>query len=939
MFARELKQEYDPNHVQLLERPLAGGRPLSYQIQKSGASLDRDDARRQLPSQNPDFHNTSRDMSTPPPTTMDEEDPDSDSFGQRPITSPSPGKSSMSRASLFGAKNSPFDPRREIWSDEEVRKALPKLRATHRQTKSVTFDAAPPQINEYEMTTPVPSSAASSLREGSFDSEDNDDSFEGEHGFEIEDSFDASLEDTDKTPVVLPDEWRFMSPGSADDETISGDEDPFYDEYGSPEPEATPVSNNKKNRFNSRIESLDSNGERRPLPPLPPSNTTQNPEHARLTSALEHASGVSRGMPLPLRPASYSKADINDIGNGSLSLEDRLRLMMTQDQENYETQRERRMRRAAAKDRSAERDCEESDLMSEPADEIASDECSRSPRISRDSILRNIQSQHEIPEDEDNTPTRTPSPDQFYPLDLDPDVPIPSLESDSQVEDDTITVKEETEHEIDLYAIPEFNGERDQSDDDEEHGDHGDFDDDKSSRYSYGSKDHQLNHSGANDSFEDEFHDMTPDEHRQLTSPSTKRASDVSNRDVEQPLDMEFLSYVDQSTPPAESQVSLASHLDVSSIDNPIPRPETPKQNHDAVEEDDDENNNDEDRIPTPDSVIHRSVSEDGSPEPSAIPDPISTVKAPGALLKTRPSLAPADAASMAAIRRKVSGQEPPPTLESREPEETQETQETKETKETAPAQETPVGDSTDDVDPDKTEEPESPPVDNALPAGKRLASLVKLDIPVGSTDEGLGFGLDEEFDRVIEAQKVAFEHSNSQFSYNSPEFKTPPEKSVAPAIHPPHKFTEQSPADTTTPKQRGYLMRQNTKVVVASSRPEDEPNPTNGDAENNPGPNPVVTSPRKASQLTWTTEPWNGKSRRQSIKVAGNIPRKKVPGEPVPPLPGHESNVKGSTNGNAEEAELTPPNEDLGDDEDRGRLFVKVVGVKDLDLPLPRGK
>jgi hypothetical protein len=35
--------------------------------------------------------------------------------------------------------------------------------------------------------------------------------FEAESSIERDDSFDASLEDIEKTPVVLPEDWRFMS--------------------------------------------------------------------------------------------------------------------------------------------------------------------------------------------------------------------------------------------------------------------------------------------------------------------------------------------------------------------------------------------------------------------------------------------------------------------------------------------------------------------------------------------------------------------------------------------------------------------------------------------------------------------------------------------------------------------------------------------------------
>jgi hypothetical protein len=55
----------------------------------------------------------------------------------------------------------------------------------------------------------------------------------------------------------------------------------------------------------------------------------------------------------------------------------------------------------------------------------------------------------------------------------------------------------------------------------------------------------------------------------------------------------------------------------------------------------------------------------------------------------------------------------------------------------------------------------------------------------------------------------------------------------------------------------------------------------------------------------------------------------------PAPPLPGQESNVKDMP-GYVEESDINGGAEEFEDGEDRGRLFVKVVGVKDLKLPLP---
>lgn len=129
--------------------------------------------------------------------------------------------------------------------------------------------------------------------------------------------------------------------------------------------------------------------------------------------------------------------------------------------------------------------------------------------------------------------------------------------------------------------------------------------------------------------------------------------------------------------------------------------------------------------------------------------------------------------------------------------------------------------------------------------------------------------------------------------------------------------------------------MRQNTKVVVADNRNDEEPAPLDEPSQDARGTRSAGSSPRKASQQTWTTVPWNGQHRRPSVKMAGAIPKKKpVPGS-VPPLPGQASNVQ-EAQPTIEENEAGP---DFEDGEERGRLFVKVVGIKYVDLPLPRGK
>lgn len=133
---------------------------------------------------------------------------------------------------------------------------------------------------------------------------------------------------------------------------------------------------------------------------------------------------------------------------------------------------------------------------------------------------------------------------------------------------------------------------------------------------------------------------------------------------------------------------------------------------------------------------------------------------------------------------------------------------------------------------------------------------------------------------------------------------------------------------------QKGYLTRQNTKVVVASNRN------FSGESDDTISANPSTTAARSAaspskanarlpsSEQHFKAEPWNGKQRRKSMRTAS---ASRVDDGPAPPLPGQESAL-----GIVTEDPSLLDETDLGDTE-RGRLFIKVVGVSQLDMPLPR--
>ncbi|KAJ5084170.1 hypothetical protein NUU61_008749 [Penicillium alfredii] len=836
-------QEYDPAQVYLPQRPLAADR-----------SPQRDSQMNLAKSQLPDEMNASP-VPRPPSPSKDQA---------------SPGKSSLSKGSRFGKG---FDPQSDIWSEYDS--------AGHRHAKSVTFDAAPPQVNEYEMTTPDPSSIASGSRDNSYDSEEEEDiSFEHESSVERDDSFDASLEDIEKTPVVLPEDWRFMSPGSVD-----GDEDPFVGDDEGRE-DSVPVEG--KSPRHGRVESLDSNGERRPLPPLPSVSRMSGSQPSspdKLATALELGSGGQRNLPSPPAPASYTKSDLG----GAMSLEERLRLMMLHERENdeHDGEHDRGELNVTAQQSSEIKELHNTDDDNAPTGDDAKDNVFSPPRISRDSILRDIRKNDSFEEDDydDSQFASSPHPYDHY----DPDVPIPSLENDDDDDTGSVIIKEE-DHDEDLYTIPDFY---------QNMSDHSLSSRDQRAKY-----DEDSNYSLKSAAENTENHHGSRSSGHATPVPEEEGAAGP----IEQP---------NEEAAKEDPKAAEAQPLDMASIRHSLGRPVTPEAGEEQVSE-----------PSTPESVIRHPVEgEEGGEEveeeqeaeissDESVPEPVATIRAPGAGLKTRPSLTPADMESMAATRRKISGQHPPPM-----PDLTKQA-------------------SNDSAKSNRQQKQADLPPQLSLPNNlvNRQPSLMKLDIPFSIQEESLGSGLNKEFDRVIETQKVAFELALSQLSSHSLP-SSQEQISLNPGIPGFSNLVKlAAPANTSCDKQRGYLMRQNTKVIVASSHNEEESAPAPEKATQDPrGTKSAGSSPRKPSQQTWTTVPWNGQMRRPSTKIGTGIPKKKpVPGS-VPPLPGQSSNVQEAP-ASIEETEPAVP-ECFEDGEERGRVFVKVIGLKYLDLPLPRGE
>lgn len=932
MFAIEQSSQYDPSRPSILD-----GRPHSMQFTRHQSPIRGSEVTRK--------ENVAPSYTSPvqpqAKNSLEEQDHATNlitPLSPSRLNSP-PTKSSLSKKTGAAFRRSGFDPETGIWEDDDdiQSRQLPAGRGLHRHQKSVTFDQKPPQVNEYEMATPAPSSCASGSREGSYQSnedyEDEDASFERGSSMDQDDSFDASLEDTDKTPVVLPEDWRFMSPNTANKDLSRGEEDVFDDDCGSPAPTAQPGTLASRPHQTS-ASSLDSNGQSRPLPPLPPGGGRQS-KNEKLSGTLERLSISGRSLPTPPMSAGISKADIQKMGvSSSLTGDDRLRLMALQEQE-----RERRMRRMGSKETSPVRDASlEKFHMPRVADSEMSESRDSTPQLSRAAVLQALRSDpgQDSRESSEGLDVETQGRDVSY----DPDVPIPSLEDPTQPK-----IKQEEQEEEDLYSITDFYSRR-VSDSETS----ATQDDDLTSQYSQASQ-APVAHPIIPDTEEGQDTPKARSPTRELISQAENRMSlpeftDFGNASG---FDVGFGSYLannDEKAKPNHGATQSTDLPDLAALRQSIQRSYTPEIQHRqyqaplsaAVEE----------AVPgSPGSVVRHSNRHSNVPLNDG--SDMSDTKSAAHDDSDR-SVSPSESGSVV-----VHDKEPSPVSPI-----------------SAEFEDKPDSLSADPVNSTRMEEQQTQTSHKILESN-RVSSLVQLDIPHDSLDEGLGLGLEKEFDRVVEAQKVEFELSLQRLYYPfngrfpSVEFPCPrdprienpmdnipalprPREARTPigrAISPSHSVSEDSFANRAGRQQRGYLMRQNTKIVYASehisqdeSRSPELPG-VQGDSFGSrvPDANLVQTSPRKSSQPTWTAEPWNGKMRRKSIRVGGEkamSKRKQMEG-PVPPLPGQMSNAQETLDVVAEDE--IAEDEEWEDGAERGRLFVKVVGVKDLQMPFPQRK
>ncbi|KAF7562181.1 hypothetical protein G7046_g1946 [Stylonectria norvegica] len=927
ILALEQKQEYDPTRIPQIERPLAKVQGNAFGSTGSFRSSTHEHPvlghhRSQSKTDIPIMSPTKPSLPQPPASPT------------RPLT-PSKEQSSPTKSALSTSRfKTSFDFDTGTWSGDSSLNDhdLPSGRSLHRHAKSVTFDAAPPQINEYEMATPDLSSIGTNSREGSYESlddeEDEDDSmlYDPAHIDIQDDSFDASLEDTDKTPVVGPDDWRGDSPmvhrGGA------------HQFESSPMPDGAPSMASPGRPENKRTDSSNSNGEHRPLPPLPGfighsrnQSGCSSPVSPGLSATAERMLGSHRNLPPPPSAPATSKSDIQNIGNVKMTLEERLKLMMLTDDNDGKTaaeqQRERRLRRGGPRDRlgspASEAGSTTSMLEAQEEDDTVADisgldEYQLPPRISRESIMRRVNGNqtHEreseyifsSPPPSESTPARSPERQ----LPLDPDVPIPSTEDDmldevsSEEDDGSVIITRTPQEEIDALR---FYQDSDFEDDEEDI--QRQLDDDSASHYS-SEKDlssqessQSLEHKNV-EALEDAIALEVAEEATtpRATTPMQPRNLNDSLPDLgpdskDGSFSRDFESYMLPEPQPEPEKSESVERQDHKMADAQafLQRPFTPDQQMSKPEYDGSgwgEPEEYEEEPTTPDSVIHHPISqeedEEAFEEPKqspAIPERAATIKATGSKLKTRLSNTPSDLMAMREARRQVSVEIPDvPPIPNRH-----------------------LNRLSTDISPDRLSTDE---FIERHPSFKNRSLTLDLD---------LGLSLDQDFDRLIEAQKVAFNPSSpskSQFDSDSSS------RQVSQGVT--SSTTQNYNANITSRPQRGYLMRQNTKVITASDKDTDEPRIARS-AGNSP-----VKMDRPQS---WTVEPWNSKSRRSSVRKRAGMSMGSVP-----PMPGQQSNAMALNQVAEEDYSLEMATPESGE---RGRLFVKVMGVKDLDLPIPKNE
>lgn len=342
---------------------------------------------------------------------------------------------------------------------------------------------------------------------------------------------------------------------------------------------------------------------------------------------------------------------------------------------------------------------------------------------------------------------------------------------------------------------------------------------------------------------------------------------------------------------------------------------------------------------------------------PSPVPARRATIRsASGVMLKTRKSSTPADIATMAAARRHVSrAEEVPPVpavppvpkidtafLENKEPSKNLEVE----------------------VEEEKVETPKTETPETETPKAEKIQQVVVQP--------------EEVKEKVVKAEEVKVEEAvEEEVEEEEGEEEEEEEEEDRPSTSSSQRTVGEEPAKKEKPAQRtsqlalpslglnlnmgsslsvelerviegqkrGYLMRENSKVVHASTREE----PTT----------PSAKTPTHKKTQSWTVEPWQGSPgsttpRRRSGR-GDSVKRKSLDtgrqqhaaamaqAAKATELSVVEEDNKDAPAAVAEQAaaaEASPENAmGGGEGAERGRFFVKVVAVKDLQLPLPQNE
>jgi hypothetical protein len=643
------------------------------------------------------------------------------------------------------------------------------IRSMTRRPKSVTFEKEPPDVLHYEMVTPEPSIDGSTVH---YDSDEDDDDYEDE---------------LENTPVIEPDEWSRMM---AQDAAGNPHDDNFRSTPSPSSRPLPPIPGPPRGDSNSPPGG-------RPLPSLPVTkadlqNLQKMPLEERLRMMMQYEEYIDRDHSSRRASSEATEEMDDDEGHHGHAIES-----MTFDDKDSESQygeRRESMSSAQLDDSTSESNAPSSNSMRETDTEDSSVSQYEStseyepPRLSRESIRRQVEARREAsyeptPEIDDNGLHGADGEHHQY-----------IQEVDSQVDD--AQIKEEPsddERSIDLYAVPEMSKvhERPASRFDTRSPDSDRITESEVSNY-----DHNDDESQYSD-YQDSTHDELPDREDSTPTPTNLGELTIAppKREVEdcEPqkvalgatqdearmslpdislFDGEGLGLNDYMTPSPPLQ-PVASPKEEAAPSSSIARDflsenqETPEEESEPEIDDDEdtgsvirhkiyhssdeeEEADDEDENSIGESDIDAyNARDERDRSPSPVAESVATIRAPGGKLKTRASSTPADIAQMAAARRHVSGDlsRIPPVPRIPDDYRSDEAHSDDNVDEEGSDDEDTIGAHSDGEGVERKESVKRKSID--LPALGEFEFDLKLD------------DLSEEFDRVIEAQKVNSKNSH----------------------------------------------------------------------------------------------------------------------------------------------------------------------------------